>query len=196
MLSDAELLDRFIDTFGRSDELEISQSAGVDGDLAPILTGPWDADGWARWQPTAVNTPPNALQELYAAVPGPVPPLYESLILSYRWAEVDLGRLRLLASLPPGLGGLVAAVTRDKGLFAELAPRQYFQFGRGPDFDYDPVCFDLNRRLPDGDCPIVKFDHEEILCNWRLVQVAELAPSFRHLVRLVVEDADKGQNRD
>ena len=57
--------------------------------------------------------------------------------------------------------------------------------------DYDPVCFDLGTRLSDGDCRIVKFDHEEILCNQRLVEVAELAPSFRQLIDIVIEDANR-----
>jgi hypothetical protein len=71
-----------------------------------------------------------------------------------------------------------------------LIPAGFVQFGKGPDFDYDPVCFDLTHRVTDGDCRIVKFDHEEILCNYRLVEVGELAPSFRRLVELVIDDAE------
>jgi hypothetical protein len=122
---------------------------------------------------------------------GPLPPLYEQLILSYYWAEVDVGRMRLLPNLPPGLQGLAAAIRRDEGLYDALSPAGYLQFGKGPDVDYDPVCFDLGTRLPDGDCRIVKFDHEQILCNERLVEVAELAPSFRRLIELVIEDASR-----
>lgn len=191
MLDEFEVTRRFIDSFGVFDWLGIGREIDVDGDVRPLLIRVWNSNGWSEWRPLAADTPRSALEELYGVVPGPVPPLYERLILSYRWAEVDVGRLRLLANLPPGLSGLAAAITRDKGLFEELAPAQFVQFGRGPDMDYDPVCFDLNRSLPDGDCPIVKFDHEEILCSRRLVQVAELAPSFRRLVELVIEDADK-----
>lgn len=54
--------------------------------------------------------------------------------------------------------------------------------------DYDPVCFDLRRRS-NGDCRIVKFDHEEILCNRRLVEVDDPATGFRRLMELVIEDA-------
>jgi hypothetical protein len=55
--------------------------------------------------------------------------------------------------------------------------------------DYDPVCFDLRRRESGGDCRIVKIDHEEILCNYRVVEVIEIAPTFRRLVELVYADA-------
>jgi len=48
--------------------------------------------------------------------------------------------------------------------------------------DYDPVCFDIKSRKKNGECRIVKIDHEEILCNNRVKLVAELAPSFRELV--------------
>ena len=39
------------------------------------------------------------------------------------------------------------------------------------------------------DLKVVKFDHEEILNNQRLVKLDELAPTFRRLVDFVVEDA-------
>jgi hypothetical protein len=104
---------------------------------------------------------------------------------------VDIGRLRLLANLPPGLQGLAGAIRRDQGLYNVLSPAGFVQFGKGRDMDYDPVCFDLGTRLSDGDCRIVKFDHEEILCNQRLVEVAELAPDFRQLIDIVIEDANR-----
>jgi hypothetical protein len=35
----------------------------------------------------------------------------------------------------------------------------------------------------------VQFDHEEILCNRRLREVADIAPSFRALVESILADA-------
>ena len=75
----------------------------------------------------------------------------------------------------------------DRGLWNELVPNGYLQFGKAPDLNYDPVCFDFNRRLRDGDCRIVPIDHEEILCNQRLKEVSEIAPSFRQLVLQTIE---------
>ena len=187
---DRELILRFVSAFGRLDDL-VSSSSAVHGDLSPLLLLPADPDDWTEWRPIPADLPREALQELYECVPGPLPPLYERLILSYRWAEVELVRLRLLANLPPGLRGLTAGITNDPVLFETLLTAGFVQFGKGWDMDYDPVCFDLHGRQADGDCRVVKFDHEEILCNRHLEEVSELAPSFRRLVELVVEDAGK-----
>ena len=68
-----------------------------------------------------------------------------------------------------------------------LIPAGLIQFGNGPVGDHDPVCFDTSKRYKDGDYRIVKLDHEEILCNYRLREVAELAPSFKELVIKTIE---------
>lgn len=80
------------------------------------------------------------------------------------------------------LSSLLAVIQADKHLRATLVPNGYIQFGRGPDIDYDPVCFDFRHRQRNGDCRIVKLDHEAILCHYRIREVAELAPNFRSLV--------------
>ena len=68
------------------------------------------------------------------------------------------------------------------------------QFGRGSDVDYDPVCFDMSNPRGD-DYRIVKLDHEEILMEDRLVEVAELAPSFRDLIERVVIEGEEELSR-
>jgi len=142
-----------------------------------------DEYGDRQWRPMKVDTPRSCLTEVYANLPGLFPPLYERLVLSYRWAEVDLHLYRLLANPPgPTLTGLIHEMTKDSGLWESLVPAGFIQFGKGPDVDYDPVCFDTNTRKKNRDCRIVKIDHEEILCNYRVKVVAEIAPSFEQLV--------------
>jgi hypothetical protein len=115
------------------------------------------------------------------------------LVLSYRWPETDLGRFRLLANPPgPGLEGLLAEMRRDAVLWEELIPRGWIRFGKGPGLNYDPVCFDLRRRRKDGDLRVVQLDHEEILCYSCIIEVAELAGSFRELVEGTVAHARRG----
>jgi hypothetical protein len=188
---DDDLLRRFVEAFPAFDGMRLGLDLELEGDITDIVAASFDERGWTEWRPARVDLPADALRELYRFVPGPMPPLYERLILSYRWTEVDVGQLRLLGSLPPELQGLQGAILRDLGLFEQLSPAGYVQFGRGPDMDYDPVCFDLGRRDSDGDCRIAKFDHEEILCNRRLTEVAEIAPSFRALVEAIVADAGR-----
>lgn len=102
--------------------------------------------------------------------------------------RVDLQTYRLIGNPPgPDLSGLFRGISGDPGLWESLLPAGYIQFGRGPDLDYDPVCFDSNARGKNGEYRIVKIDHEEILCNYRVKVVAELAPSFRSLVEKTIE---------
>src|SRR5205814_6573624 len=107
----------------------------------------------------------------------------------YGSSTVDLGTFRLVANLPPVPASLEREITSDPILFRVLSAGRFVQFGRGPDYDYDPICFDLRRRGADGHCPIVKFDHEDILTRETLTVVGELAPSFRYLVEDVIRRA-------
>lgn len=198
-MTDAEMIDAFVNAFAQSDDLvlfrQFSLPRGVTvADVAPLLTEDWQADdevdGWAKWRPIRVDIPPEELKILYRAVRGPLPPLYERLVLSYQWAEVTRGDYRLLASFPPTPLGLVRALTVDRAIFTPLAEGNFVQFGRGADADYDPVCFDLNSRLPNGDCPIVKVNHEELLGRGRVHIVKNLAGSFRELIEGTIRVAD------
>jgi hypothetical protein len=187
-MDDANLIREFVDTFAVLDDLTIfAGQRELRRYPSALIT--WDETGEGAWRPLAVETSRVTLEGLYQSVPGPFPGLYETLVLSYQWAEVDLGRLRLLENLPPALQGLTRAITADAFLFRVLTQGRFVPFGKGPDYDYDPVCFDLSRRDAEGDCPIVKFDHEEILIKERLVVVKELAPSFRELMNVIIEDA-------
>ena len=107
-------------------------------------------------------------------------------------ADVDLGSYRLLGNpLGPDLSRLLDKMLKDKFLSACLLKNGYIPFGKGPDIDYDPVCFDLKSRKKNREFSIVKLDHEEILCNERIKVVAELAPTFEQLVKTTIEFADR-----
>jgi hypothetical protein len=180
------LLKRYVATFERLDDMSADELLNPIGWM--LAVGESDPYGFKQWQATEISTPDSCLQKLYAKLPGPFPPLFERLVLSYRWAEVDLHSYRLLANPPgQGLDGLLDQMSRDSGLWDALLPAGYLQFGRGPDIDYDPVCFDLGSKNKVGDCRIVKIDHEEILCNYRVKVISELAPSFEDLVLQTIE---------
>jgi len=137
-----------------------------------------------------VSTAPAALADLYRHVPGPFPPLFERLLLTYRWNLVDLDLITLLANpVSEGLKGFRSEVVRDTGLTETLHPAGLAQFARPGDINYDPVCFVTSRRTRDMDCPIVRVDHEGLLVERRLRITAEVAPSFRTLVERVVARA-------
>jgi hypothetical protein len=181
------LIEQLIAYFPKHDEMSVFPD--LDPIAAQLATGQPNEFGWLQWAPRKVQTDPVQLELLYQKLPARFPSLYERLALSYRWAEVDLGAYRLLPN-PPGtdLSGLFHQISGDPGLWESLAPGGYIQFGKGPDMDYDPVCFDLNARKQNREYAIVKIDHEEILCNYRIKVVKKMAPSFRDLVLQTIND--------
>lgn len=189
-MDDQELLETYVATFPKFDDMladEFSLPAAIQ-----LAIESADRDDERRWKPIRVETPRSNLREVYAELPCTFPPLFERLLLSYRWAEVDLDTYRLIAN-PPGhdLNGFFQQMTNDPFLWEALLPAGFLQFGKGPDLDYDPVCFDTKTRKQGGECRIVKIDHEEILCHDRVKVVAELAPSFYQLVLETIERANK-----
>ena len=150
-----------------------------------------DEHGMVTWKPRKTEPEPALLEPLYAKLPAKFPPLFETLLLTYRWAEIDLQKYRLLPNPPgPDLQGFFQEMSSDKGLWEALIPAGLVQFGRGPDIDYDPVCFDISSRKKNREMRVVKIDHEEILCNHRIKVVAEFAPSFEALVQSTIDLAN------
>jgi hypothetical protein len=184
-----ELLKKFVLSFEKLDEMYCFKE--TDEIAYSLRSGEPDEVGGCNWRVKEDVTEQKYLDAVYAKLPARFPPLYERLVLSYRWAQVDLQSLSLLAN-PPGtdLRGLLTQISRDKGLWESLIPAGYVQFGRGPDMDYDPVCFELKSRTNKKDYRIVKIDHEQILCNSRVKVVAEIAPNFEQLVLQTLEHAN------
>jgi hypothetical protein len=185
MDSQETLLDQFVGTFDKL--CEMAEYADIYPIVAELAVGEPDQLGQTPWKPLSVNTEGHCLDPLYAKLPARFPPLFERLLLSYRWAEVDLLSYTLLPNPPgPDLSRFFEQISKDRGLWESLIPAGYMQFAKGADYDYDPICFDIKSRTKNGDCRIVKIDHEEILCNNRVKVVAELASSFEELVRQTI----------
>ncbi|HVS72720.1 MAG TPA: hypothetical protein VHQ47_15800 [Phycisphaerae bacterium] len=182
-MSDECLLARFVESFGRFEELLALESAPAELD-----GGPDPGDGYRRWKPVAVRTEVGALEGFYARIPGPLPALFEKLALSYRWLEVYLDDdVRLLANPPgAGLGGLAENMAADPVLRNVLFPLGLVPFGRAGG-SYDPLCFDLSGRVGEGDCRVVRVEHESVLCNERVGETWMVAESFRLLVGSFVD---------
>jgi hypothetical protein len=185
-MTDMELIDQFVAHFPiRDDQVfrEFSLRGGITPqDVESLLVEPWNEHGVARWRPKRVDSPVSAVEAFYRRVPGRLPVLYEQMILRYQWGEAVLGAFRLLPNYPPSLEGLVKTVQSDSVMFRVLSAHGLVQFGKGPEMDYDPICFDLNKRCSDGDCAIVKADHEQILNHESVRLDGVFAGSFRELV--------------
>jgi len=189
MRKDEQLIEDFVACFEILDEM---RADGFDAPAMGLAVGEPDAYGHRRWKPIHVKADRACLGPIYAKIPSRFPPLFEYLVLSYRWAEVELGSFRLVANPPgPDLLGLFGEMTKDDFLSTHLLRSGFVPFGKGQGADYDPVCFDLSARKQNGEYRIVKLDHEQILCFSRIKVVAELASTFRELVRLTIERARK-----
>lgn len=185
------LVDCFVASFEKLDEMTAMED--IDPTAWELTVG--DAHpqfGYKHWRAVRVETPAECLEAVYSKLPARFPPLFERLVLSYRWAEVDLQLFTLLANpLGPDLSRFLVEMSKDNFLWTYLLRSGYVQFGKGSDMDYDPVCFDISSRKRNRDYRIVKIDHEEILCNNRLKVVAELVPSFEQLALQTIDQANK-----
>jgi hypothetical protein len=189
-MAENDLLERFIASFEKLDDM--TGWRGIDQVAWELRSGEPDESGQFDWRPAKTAADSALLDLLYARIPMRLPPLCERLVLSYRWDQVDLELFRLLPNPPgPDLSGLLAGITGDEALWEALLPAGYIQFGRGPDVDHDPVCFDTKARTKTKDHGIVKIDHEEIYCKDRIKVVATLALSFEQLVLETIERAEK-----
>src|ERR1035437_9749397 len=149
-IKNALLVERFVATFEKLDELVAYDD---DDPVAwELAFGERDQYGGKQWRPIKVSTDFSQIETIYSKLPGRFPPLYERLILSYRWAEVDLQSCRLLANPPgPGLDHFLQRLSKDPAIWKCTSETGYIRFGMGADMDYDPVCFDLSSRKKNGD---------------------------------------------
>lgn len=184
------LLSQYVASFEKLDEMR--EFPGIYPIAGAFAISKPDDHGAVLWRPRKMDPEPELLEPIYAKLPARFPPLFERLLLTYRWAEVDLQEYRLLAS-PRGedLDGFLQEMSRDKGLWEALIPGGFLPFGKGPDIDYDPVCFDISSRKKGREMRVVKIDHEEILCHQKVKVVAELAPSFEALVQGTIDLANR-----
>ena len=184
------LLSQYVSSFEKLNEM--SDYPDIYPFVGALAVGTPSEIGSVAWRPRRISPDPVLLESLYGKLPAKFPPLFERLLLTFRWAEVSLDRYSLMANpIGPDLEGFFGEISRDRGLWDALIPAGYIRFGKGPDMDYDPVCFAMNSRKKSREMRVVKIDHEEILCNFRIKVVAELAPSFEALVLQTIESANK-----
>lgn len=179
----AESLVACFDAFG---PLQVRPGDAAAADLARAE----DGTVAATWKPAKVAAQRGQVERLYQLLGAKFPPLYEELVLAWRWADVDLGAFVLLAN-PPGrtLGGLHGGMVADEAFARLLIPARLIPFGRGAAQPENPVCFATARKRPTGDCPVVELDGRELRGSGRVRSVRELAPSFERLVDDVLADA-------
>ncbi|MCH9656548.1 MAG: hypothetical protein K0U86_14700 [Planctomycetes bacterium] len=188
-MSDKKLLQQFVDSFQRLDD----DMVALDGTPLELIVkrevDEWDS--WRGdldlWEPKRIDTNPDRLEPLYSRIAGRFPVMYEQLVLSFRWLEVDLQMIRLFAN-PPGvnLSGLTEAIFNDPIIADVLIPAGFVPFAYAPSGNYDALCFDLNAMTSQRDCPIIQFEHESILCDLKTGERWQRWESFRDLMTEII----------
>jgi hypothetical protein len=86
-MDDEELLEKYVATFSSLDEMVVDIAWFPAA--ATLVVDDDDAGDFKYWKPLKGETSPTHLEEVYAKLPARFPKLFERMVLSYRWAEVD-----------------------------------------------------------------------------------------------------------
>lgn len=116
-------------------------------------------------------------------LPAPMPPTFRSLVTRHIYPELEIGDLWLFANT--GLDMMhdwctaVDVNNKQDYLTQMLSANGYIQFGRPYEAaKWDPICFDTNNRLSNGDYPLVQIDHE----SDKIRVTRKLTPSFTEII--------------
>ena len=119
-----------------------------------------------------------------AKLPCRLPPSFRSLILRYRFDPFRVSGIEFFGNRGDGCRDDLVIASLSDPLLVRVAQRHGFlQVGRPDTGAYDPVCFDMRRRSKDGDAPLARLDHEEILVHERICVLREYARSFEEMIR-------------
>ena len=141
----------------------------------------------SHWQIRPSSSNP-WIEELSEKLPRQWPEPFRSLIGRYRFSNIEVGPLMLFAnSGHDHFYELSTRVFADEGIFPLLHRHGLLQFGLPQEANYDPVCFDMQRRNR-RDAPIVQLDHEEVLLRNRIRIVREIAPSFSQFMQRAITE--------
>jgi len=119
------------------------------------------------------------IEVLESKLPRRLPSSFRSLVTRYAFAPFDIGPLRFFGNT--GLDekdDLNVVIFRDRTMAQATLKNGYIQFARPDTGSYDPICFDAKKSAANREFPIVRLDHEQILCNGRIKVVEKVADSF------------------
>ena len=177
-----EIIDQFVEKTDQSDlEPQVANELP-----AKLRHGGPDEHGWYRWKIQRAQGI-DWIGACESKLPARFPPSFRSLVTRYVFPAFKAGPVWLFANTGESLHDeLCEKVFRDAWLCRVLLSHGYIQFAQPNAGDYDPVCFDIKRRTKTGEMPIVRIDHEGVLCDSKIVVTAELAASFLSLIEAVL----------
>lgn len=184
----------------------------VEENVPPIMRkGDVEESGWVGWNPVPSTIGETEIAELEHNIGAAFPPLYRAWLMTSHYVSLSLTNERAYGTY----GGdcrfvdMPAYSTEDKleplkdliEAWKPLVSAGYLPFAECED-GQGPVCFDMQRRQPDGDCPVVWFLHDhlhEIGEEESSVRASvqpfekELFSSFREMVRELCTVREAGE---
>ena len=119
------------------------------------------------------------VEALEAKLPKRFPVSFRSLITRYAFQPFEAAGISFFANTGEDSDEeLAVTMFRDRNISEVTMKAGYLQFARPEDGSYDPICFDASRKVSNREFPIVRLDHEEILCRDRIVVSKPVADSF------------------
>ena len=172
------LIDRFVEKVNSSPREPLWPE-----DVPPaVRQGPPDQAGYYDWQIRRSDAI-DWIIPYEEKLPARLPPAFRSLVTRYIYPELHIDSLWLFANT--GLDIMhewcrAADVNDAKDYLTHLLiTNGYIQFGRPYDaVNWDPICFDTNRRFNSGEYPIVQIDHESDKIRVR----QRITPTFTEII--------------
>jgi len=119
------------------------------------------------------------IPELESRLPKRLPASFRSLVTRYAFPPLQVGELSLFGNMgTDDVDEMSNAIFKDRIIAEGTMRAGYIQFARPATGNYDPICFDARRPVTNREFPIVRIDHEELLCNDRIRVSETFAKSF------------------
>jgi hypothetical protein len=124
-----------------------------------MVDGPPDESGWVPWKPVPSPVTDADILAVEEGAGAPFPPLFRGWLMYKCLLMTDFGLVRLPETPSDDPLHEIRQYVGIMNSQPYFRPRLVLPFGSDGN-DTGPLCFDLARRHPDGDCPVVLFDHE------------------------------------
>ena len=116
-------------------------------------------------------------------LPKRLPVSYRSLISRYAFSTFDADGILFFANTGDQSGDeLAVALFNDRNIANVTLSNGYIQFARPDTGSYDPICFDARHSANNREYPIVRLDHENMLCRNEIGPATNIAASFYRFV--------------
>jgi hypothetical protein len=123
-------------------------------------------------------------------LPKRLPQSFASFLSRYSFPAFDVLGVTLFGWDSDSNPYIEEASAAKDSLSELLLPAGFVQIGRTDAGGFDAMCFDWNQPAQNREHRIVRVDHEDILCNWKVRVVGELWPSFIKLVEDALSRSD------